>query len=133
MAYRYYIALTLYCAFIFWASSRSDLPEPEMKFPGRDKVAHLVVYGVMAAIITVGLYNHKRVHTALRQWSIPILFVLIYGVSDEIHQLFVPNRNFDLLDIVANTAGAVLVQLFFCGYRWRVPLPWAASEQEQVG
>ena len=129
MAYRYYIALIIYCAFIFWSSSHSDLPEPDLEFPGRDKVMHLILYGIMAAIISVGINGATRAPTAGRQWLLPILFVLVYGISDELHQLFVPNRNFDPWDIVANVGGAILVQLVLCGYRWRVPLPWSATER----
>ena len=34
-----------------------------------------------------------------------IILVILYGVSDEIHQLFVPGRFFSLSDILTNTAG----------------------------
>ncbi len=90
---------------------------------------HLILYGIMAAIISVGINGATRAPTAGRQWLLPILFVLVYGISDELHQLFVPNRNFDPWDIVANVGGAILVQLVLCGYRWRVPLPWSATER----
>jgi VanZ family protein len=32
----------------------------------------------------------------------------LYGVSDELHQLFVPGRNCDWHDVVADAAGSLL-------------------------
>ena len=49
----------------------------------------------------------------------PIVFVAMYGLSDEIHQVFVPNRSFEVADILADTMGAVMAQCFLCGILWR--------------
>lgn len=34
------------------------------------------------------------------------IFSVLYGVSDELHQYFVPNRLCDLYDVLADAAGA---------------------------
>ncbi len=42
-----------------------------------------------------------------------MLAAILYGLSDEIHQLYVPGRMFDILDILADSFGALL---FILGY-----------------
>ena len=46
----------------------------------------------------------------IRRICLPItlLFGLLYAVSDEIHQLFVPGRSFQLFDIFMDTCGVTL-------------------------
>ena len=36
-----------------------------------------------------------------------VVISTLYGVSDEYHQMFVPGRTFDALDILADALGAV--------------------------
>ena len=38
----------------------------------------------------------------------PVLFVGLYAATDEIHQLFVPNREGKFADVIIDTAGALL-------------------------
>ena len=47
----------------------------------------------------------------LRQLAIATLCVAAYGVSDEIHQHFVPGRNSEIMDVVADTAGGLLATI----------------------
>jgi VanZ family protein len=37
-----------------------------------------------------------------------VAIVSLYGVSDEVHQAFVPGRNADVFDWVADTTGALV-------------------------
>jgi len=37
-----------------------------------------------------------------------VVFSVLYGVSDEIHQIYVPGRTPDSLDVVADAVGAAL-------------------------
>jgi len=53
------------------------------------------------------------------QCFVPILFAVLYGITDEIHQLYVPNRNFDVGDLLADLAGATLMQMALCYTYWR--------------
>ena len=44
----------------------------------------------------------------LRKHSVTIMFAFLYSVSDEIHQVFVPGRTFEYLDILLDLLGTIL-------------------------
>jgi len=107
---RYVLAIVAYCGLIFWLSSQSDPPRPDIDFEGSDKVAHFIVYAVMAVLVSAGLHDAPRQHPAWLRVFGPVLFATAYGMADEVHQLFTPGRHFSFLDMVANTLGAVAGQ-----------------------
>lgn len=92
--------------FFFSHQSGNTLYLPE--FPGIDKLCHLAIYGLLA--ITV-LWFHcpvgqeDLVKVALKT----VLFCLLYGVSDEFHQSYIPQRSVSGLDLLADLTGAILV------------------------
>tara|TARA_R110001592_G_scaffold113558_3_gene312793 strand:+ start:992 stop:1390 length:399 start_codon:yes stop_codon:yes gene_type:complete len=116
---RYYLATALYCAFIFWMSNQSHPPGAEIDFEGSDKVAHFLVYGVLAGIISIGMHRAPQMHPFWLRLVVPPTFALIFGVSDEIHQLFTPNRTFSAMDMLADGLGAVVAQ-GLCLYIFRI-------------
>ena len=120
---RYWIAIALYCGGIFWLSSQSDPPIPKkniFSFPGADKVAHGLLYAGLGALVSVGIRRSNNPVKSWMQWYVPVGFAILYGLSDEVHQLFVPDREFEWLDLVADGTGATLAQL--CLYTlWRNP------------
>lgn len=100
----------------------SSLPDPTpidlpVDLPGLDKTGHLVLYGGLAAVVSLGVRRSGRPVTPWKQCFVPILFATAYGLTDELHQLFVPLREFDLADLFADTAGASLAQAALC-FRW---------------
>lgn len=108
MSRLYGILAFLYCAGLFVLSSDSSPPQPSL-FPGQDKIAHAVLYAGLAAVVGAGLRKADAM-PKLFQSVFPIVFAGIYGLSDETHQLFVPNRSFDLLDLAADIIGAAIFQ-----------------------
>lgn len=118
---RYALAIILYCAAIFVLSAQPKPPQPEfaMKIPSIDKIAHAVIFGGLAGLVAVGLRRSNERLSPVAQFYAPILFTVLYGITDESHQLFVPKRSFDLWDLAADAFGAIVVQLLLCGYLWR--------------
>ena len=116
MRWPYYILVGAYCSFIFWMSSQTDPPTPEPLFPQFDKLEHMAAFGVLCGMVLVGMKRSGR-HHALRSlvW-IPVLFTIAFGLTDEFHQAFVPGRNVDPFDIVANTSGALIAQYVLLRY-----------------
>jgi VanZ family protein len=91
-------------ALIFAASSRSDTSAVPSAIS--DKVVHFAVYALLGALILRALAGGRRSGVT---WSAVVLSVVIatlYGITDEWHQSFVPNRTPDARDVVADLIGA---------------------------
>lgn len=80
-----------------------------------DKAWHFLEYSILAAACLYALQPTTSSKTAIALWV--ILFCALYGVSDEIHQSFVPLRTACTSDVIADTLGAALVAGI---WRWRV-------------
>jgi hypothetical protein len=86
---------------IFWLSSSSDAQGGFWLIewiPYGDKVAHAVAFGGLALLL----------HLASGRWWIALGLTSLYGISDEIHQAFVPGRSVDMTDWIADTVGALM-------------------------
>ena len=127
---RYYVAIAAYCTLIFWLSHQSSPVPIPMRFPGEDKIAHMVLYGGLAALIAIGLHRAPRSHPAWVLRFGPVLFAGLYGLSDEIHQAFVPLRTASMLDLVADIAGAALASAACARYFRRRPVRTTACADE---
>ncbi|HEX8430308.1 MAG TPA: VanZ family protein [Longimicrobium sp.] len=95
----------LCAAAIFVASAQHTVHTPN--FSHSDKVSHFAAYAVFGAALA---------HGGLRRGVAPLWLILagsLYGVSDEVHQRFVPGRSSDPLDWVADSAGAAAGVLAF--------------------
>lgn len=94
-----YIPPILWMAVIFILSSIPGPNLPILPFPGFDKLAHAGEYAVLG--LSLALAFEKR-------WVIAFIIGSAYGLLDEIHQLFVPLREFDLLDLSSDIVGVVI-------------------------
>lgn len=125
------VLTALYCWAIYLGSSDPDPPMPDISIPGMDKLAHMVLFGGLGALVSVGIRRAKRTPGFATQLAVPVLFVAVYGLSDEIHQRYVPGRTFDLADWAADIAGALLAQAVLFTLAWRgafAPEPSAPQE-----
>ena len=123
MRFSYTLLTACYCYLIFWLSSQSQPIRTDFPIEGLDKIAHLVQYGILTALVSMGLQRSGNEISDRTQIAAPILFAVFYALTDEFHQAFVPGRHLDPLDIVADAAGACLVQVFLCrrwGVVWRL-------------
>ena len=101
---------------IFFLSSQPKLPPiPGLGCLERldfgDKIKHFIGYGALAMLIwrALGDVCPKR-----RRFWIAIAISTAYGMTDEFHQRFVPNRCCDILDLTANMVGALCAAAILC-------------------
>ena len=96
----------LYAGLIFWLSSQS-LSAVRLGF-GTDWVAHAVLYAGLGYVLVNSLRLAGRGGMSL----VVVILCAAYGLSDEIHQSFVPGRTFEFMDIAADALGGYLAVLF---------------------
>ncbi len=123
MPRRYVLAMVLYCTGIFYISSISDPPGTVYSFPGQDKAAHFAVYAGLAAIASFGIRRSPGERAVgWVQLGVPLALAGLYGLSNEIHQCFVPGRSFEFLDLSADVLGALVIQWILCFKVWHIDL-----------
>ena len=95
-----------YMAFIFGTSSLSRVPSPPAGLS--DKHVHAALYAGLAAVTLRALAggSWRRVTPGVSLGA--ALIATAYGVVDEFHQLLVPGRSFEIVDMAADAIGALL-------------------------
>lgn len=103
----YVTPFLLYCLLIFWLSAQSD-PGRLSSFEVPDKIAHLLEYSGFGFLLMRMLVFLKPKQDVVRQLIWVLSGALLYGLSDEVHQYFVPGREFSWMDLLADGAGGYL-------------------------
>jgi len=106
--------VVVYAAVIFGLSAQEDLALP-MATLVSDKVYHAIEYAGFAGILAVALRAGGSRFVLARA----ALLAILYGLSDEYHQQFVPGREADLADVAADAVGAVVACLLLFFAHWR--------------
>lgn len=119
----------LYMLLIWWLSSQS-LNIPIESFPFRDKGVHAIEYGILGVFLAHALAGTfvSRSRATLWWWATGL--TVLFGMTDEIHQAFVPGRSSDILDIAADAVGAVVGATIRL---WLVRTSRAAHHEENLG
>lgn len=96
----------LWMALIFALSAQAGLrvsDDPSVDGPFRH-VVHIVVYAVLAVLLVHAIQAPGKGQLL---W-LAALLATAYGVTDEIHQAFVPLRNGNLFDVLLDGVGALI-------------------------
>ncbi len=94
-----------YMAVIYFVSSvpGGDLPG---HFP--DKLAHLLEYAVLGVLFLVPLADGRLSQVTIKAAATAVVLSTFYGLFDELHQAFTPDRTPDARDLLADGFGAAL-------------------------
>ncbi len=100
---------------IFVGSSHSNVALSES--PSKDNLmknlAHIGEYAILAFFMFRALYSReKKGFFSRHTWFWVLIGAVLYGVSDEIHQMFVPTRTAHPGDILMDGVGAGMGLLF---------------------
>ncbi len=108
---KYWLPVISYAGFIYYSSSLPNpleqiIPEKAIiYFDFQRFIYHIIEY----AILNLLLYRALKI-TSKGPQTLAILFTIIYAITDEIHQYFVPGRIFSIQDILIDTFGAIVAQ-----------------------
>lgn len=97
---------------IFYISSL-QFPEgpPGPKIPFKSYFYHFSIFFLFAFFLLIsiaGVKNHNK-----KLIFLGVIISLLYGVLDELHQLFVPGRNFSMLDILTDSVGVLSISVLY--------------------
>ena len=110
-----WLPLLAWMGLIFYLSAQPDLPHPDAGWLGLvlSSGAHAFVFGVLA-VLWVRVLDGRR-HALL----VAFLLTMLYALSDEFHQAFVPGRYPDPWDLLCDALGAVLALTLWLMWRRR--------------
>ncbi len=114
------VPMTLVMGTIFFLShqpgDRLSLPP----LPGIDKWAHLIAYGALAATVLFAFSDRQKITRPRQVILFTVVFCLFYGISDEFHQSFIPDRTASVYDLLADGVGAIMICAFWLKWRRRI-------------
>lgn len=100
------IAAVVWATVIFVASSVTLTTTAE-PLPESDKIAHVAFYAILAYFLLCGWCVDKNKTLRKKQAVVVLTFVILYGISDEFHQSFVPGREPSWYDVLADGVGGL--------------------------
>ena len=105
--------------FILWIIILADSADYNYAFfmvgsiPYGDKIAHALLYGVMAMLLNFGLDFKTKQFLGLNL-QVGAMIVLLFAGLEELSQYYFPSRTLDFYDFVADFVGVVLASFI----RW---------------
>ncbi|MFZ1986120.1 MAG: VanZ family protein [Desulfatitalea sp.] len=104
----YWLPVVVWCAIIF-VQSAFAAPDVVPHWPYIDKFLHAGVYALLGVLLC-------RALNTLRDWQghplklvlMATLLTALYGLSDEWHQSFVPERSAEVADLLADLIGGLV-------------------------
>jgi VanZ family protein len=104
-----------YCVLLVYLSHQPGDPDYVAPFEHWDKLVHVIEYAVFAILLVLAL---STVHEKRVPWIV-LSLTLLFAISDEIHQSFVPFREASVGDILADLLGACAGALLLWSVRSR--------------
>lgn len=102
-------------AYMIAIFSVSSLPDPQIGVETPDYVLHALEYFLLTLLLIRLFLSRQPSRSTSRtviQWHqacvVGLIIAIAYGITDEIHQYFIPGRHCSLSDVVADTGGALL-------------------------
>ena len=85
-------------------------------------MAHVLEYAVLGAL-TLRAAAHERPITK-REFTLTLIIIALYGISDEFHQRFTSGRNSEGLSVLFDMTGGLIGAWVW----WR----WASADRQRI-
>jgi VanZ family protein len=109
LRFRAWIPPVAWAALLFGLSSiPGDRLPPVSAWWQPDKLVHGGLYLVLGLLVTRALRRTARAMSQEGLLLAAVALSALYGISDEVHQLWTPRRSADWRDAVADALGALL-------------------------
>lgn len=102
-----YALLVIHWISIFILTSLPSKSLPH--FALHDKLKHFIAYLILSILLTLSLWLQEKFLRFKREFvKFSFFITIIYATFDEIHQIFIPGRDAELFDWLANLLGIIL-------------------------
>jgi VanZ family protein len=112
--------LSLWFPVLFWAAliavstSTPGSQIPRVPIPHVDLAVHSVLYGVLGFLLYRAFHRGTRLAASRWAWLVAFAVAQTYGILDEVHQTWIPDRTCSLADGLADGIGAAVgIWIFF--------------------
>ena len=89
-----------------------------------DKLAHMAIYALLAAAVLYASYSFypqfKKDEGKVMASLLAMTVCILYGIGDEFHQSFIPDRFVSFGDVVADVMGAAAVCVVWILWKKRI-------------
>ncbi len=72
------------------------------------KAAHMAEYGILAILVLLQIYCYGWFRHHWKKILAAVIFIFIYALTDEFHQLFIGGRTGQLKDVLIDTCGGLI-------------------------
>ena len=108
------IITILIAGIIFYMSSLTFKPGVLRGFPWKPIAYHFYAFLFLAVFLLIAITKGKNKESIF----LAINLAVLYAISDEVHQLFVPGRAFAFADILTDSAGILFATLIYILLRY---------------
>ncbi|MFQ6617420.1 MAG: VanZ family protein [Fidelibacterota bacterium] len=112
---RYQIPAILYASLIFLLSSVPQNRIPESPVLSYDKLLHFLEFGILGYLLAIAFFHSGEKRISNNFFFLSAVTGILYAISDEFHQFFVPGRDSSIYDVLADSFGVITSQLIFYG------------------
>ena len=109
-----WVPVILLCVIIFYCSSIPDLSIKQLGIWDLifRKIAHFTEFGILALLLYRAIKGSTNWSTRkVFFWA--IFWTIVYAVTDEYHQYFVPSRITSAYDVLIDSAGGIFWTMFY--------------------
>lgn len=108
----YWLPVFIQMGLIFYFSHQPGGSPALEKFPFSTVIGHFGGYALLAFLLYRALDRSPERPDIMAARN-AVLLAVLYGISDELHQLFVPGRNPSILDLGVDALGALAAVLLY--------------------
>ena len=80
------------------------------------KGAHIISYFILGVLMVSLLKEFRLVDK--RTFIFAVIMCILYAISDEVHQYYVPGRSGDVVDVLIDTVGSIF-GVWFWASKWK--------------
>ncbi|MCP4583513.1 MAG: hypothetical protein GY839_18040 [candidate division Zixibacteria bacterium] len=102
---KYHLPVIVCAGLIFFVSSISVLPTEIPDFNLRDKLVHFVEFAFFGILLWRSVAQWRLPLRGSKMLILALSVGIIYAASDEVHQFYVPGRDGNIMDWIADAIG----------------------------